>query len=319
MHEYDFYHLAEYHRLDTSGEAFLLYFANETDAFAFPVIVRNIEGTEYKDITSVYGYAGPLSRKSHPAPEAIRLFQEELKKYLDDNRIISVFARLHPLFEDQSSLLQNRGEVSDTNLTVAIDLTLPEKEQRSQYVHSLKNDINRLHKKGLVIKKAETKEDIDTFIAIYRENMKRVHASAMYFFPDSYFYDFLDTLPATIFLAYYEGTAVSGCLFTACNGIIQTHLSATEDDYLALSPLKYVWDQIRIWGTKEQLQWVHLGGGYGGQNDALFAFKSQFSNRRFVFKVWKYIHHPEAYHRLVQKKYKGNLPDTAFFPLYRYE
>lgn len=130
MHEYDFYHLAEYHRLDTSGEAFLLYFANETDAFAFPVIVRNIEGTEYKDITSVYGYAGPLSRKSHPAPEAIRLFQEELKKYLDDNRIISVFARLHPLFEDQSSLLQNRGEVSDTNLTVAIDLTLPEKEQR---------------------------------------------------------------------------------------------------------------------------------------------------------------------------------------------
>ncbi|GHV23839.1 hypothetical protein FACS189428_7680 [Clostridia bacterium] len=73
MHEYDFYHLAEYHRLDTSGEAFLLYYADKTAAFAFPVIVRNIEGTGYKDIISVYGYAGSLSRDKNSDPEAIRL------------------------------------------------------------------------------------------------------------------------------------------------------------------------------------------------------------------------------------------------------
>jgi hypothetical protein len=317
MHEYDFYHLAEYHRLDTSGEAFLLYYATGNDAFAFPVIVRNIEGTGYKDITSVYGYAGPLSRTKNPAPEVIRLFQEELKKYFDTNRIISAFARLHPLFEDQASLLENRGEVSDTNLTVGIDLTLPESEQRKQFTHSLKQALTRAEKEKIIVRKAENDKEIEAFIDIYTENMQRIHANQAYFFSRDYFYNFLKSIRSFIEIAVLDGKVISGSLCTICNGIIQTHLAATKSEFLGLSPLKSVWNEVRLSGSQNQMQYLHFGGGVGGKNDTLFNFKAHFSKLRFTFKVWKYIHNPEVYNRLVQKKYRGNLPETTFFPLYR--
>ena len=318
MNEYDFYHQAEYHQLDQSGKAQLLYFRNSNTFFAVPVIVRNIEGTIYKDITSVYGYAGPLSKELNPNKKDVLLFQNELKKYFDQNHIITVFSRLHPLFQNQEILLKNLGEIEDVNATVGVDLTLPKSEQRSQYSHSLKNDINRLEKEGIYVKQAQTKKEIDAFVAIYHENMKRVNASEKYYFSNPYFYDFLKSIHSTLLLAYLNDELISGSLYTAYNGIVQSHLSATHGDYLTYSPLKYLWDKIRIWGVKEKMNYLHLGGGYGGQDDSLYAFKSQFSKQRFMFKVWKYVHDETIYNELVSQKYGDNIPVTSFFPLYRY-
>jgi len=317
MNEYDFYHLAEYHKLDQSGEALLLYYRSSNASFAFPVILREIEGTPYKDITSVYGYAGPLSRNLIFSEEDILLFQNELKKFFDQNNIIVAFSRLHPFFKNQHLLFRNLGEVVDANITVSIDLTLPEIEQRSQYSHSVRNDINRLEKGKIQMKKAETRKEIDAFIDIYRENMKRVNASDRYFFSDQYFYDFLESIKSTLLLAYIDNVLVSGSLFTTCNGILQSHLSATKDKYLDQSPLKYVWDRIRILGTKEKMKAFHLGGGYGGQNDTLYEFKSQFSKQQFMFKIWKYIHNQDIYNSLVCGENKENLSSSSYFPLYR--
>ena len=316
MKEYDFYHLPEYHCLDSSGKAMLFYFQNESEAFAWPVILREIEGTDYKDVSSVYGYAGPLTNVEKPSKHSVRLFQEGIKTYFTDNQIVSAFSRLHPLFENQPDLLQDWGEVVDMNTTVGVDLTLPEAKQKSQYVHSLRNDINRLEKE-LQVKQAETKEEIDLFIEIYWENMRRVNATEAYFFWKQYFYDFLETIPSYLFLAYYKGEPISGSLFTVCNGIIESHLSATKNEFLSLSPLKYIWDRIRMFGVAEKNKYMHLGGGYGGKNDTLFEFKSQFSKYRFQFKVWKYIHNQKIYKDLIIAKSETKKNKNDFFPLYR--
>jgi hypothetical protein len=318
MSEYDFYHLAEYHQLDESGKAQLLYFRNSNIVFAFPVIVREIEGTIYKDIASVYGYAGPVSKKFNPDKTTILQFQNELKAYFDKNNIISAFSRLHPLFQNQAVLLGNFGEIVDVNTTIGLDLTLPEPKQRSQYAHSVRNDINRLEREGIRVKKATTKKEIDAFVTIYQENMRRVNASESYFFSHQYFYDFLKSIPSTLLLVYLNDELISGSLYTACNGIVQSHLSATKEDYMSYSPLKYLWDKIRIWGVKEKMNYLHLGGGYGGQNDSLYEFKSQFSKQRFIFQTWRYIHNKAVYDDLVYQRYEKNIPATSFFPLYRF-
>ncbi|MDR0864175.1 MAG: hypothetical protein LBO74_04485 [Candidatus Symbiothrix sp.] len=317
MYEYDFYHLAAYHRLDKSGKALLIHHHTETAAFAFPVILRDIAGTIYKDITSVYGYAGPLSREENPQPEDIRVFQNELKTYFDANHIITVFSRLHPLFEKQPSLPGNLGEVIDMNMTVAIDLNLPEAEQRKQYARSLKYKINYLKKKGVRIVKASNKKEVDTFIEMYMENMDRVHAAESYYFSPDYFYTILEKIDSSLLLAEYEGKYISGSLCTFCKGIMQAHLNATKNDFLYLSPLKLVLEQARIEGMKKEMNWLHLGGGKGGADDSLFLFKSRFSDIRFMFKVWKYIHNQEVYDALVHEKHKEDLLETTFFPLYR--
>lgn len=319
MINFDFHHLAEYHRMDESGISLLLHYSDELSAFALPIILRPIEGTKYNDITSIYGYSGPLSNTNHPDQKTIHRFHKNLLHFFDENSVVSVFSRLHPLFPIQEKILESIGNTLDTGVTVAIDLNLPENEQKKQYSHSLKNTINRLKKKNLTVKKAETQTEIETFVDIYTENMNRVHASKIYFFDNVYFSRFLQSLPSVMYLAYYENRIISGSLFTDCNGIIQPHLSATLNDYLYLSPLKYVWDQIRLYGVEKNRNTMHLGGGFGGNRDNLFAFKAQFSHQHFPFKTWRYIHNKEMYDQLVNDKFRNHLPDSSFFPLYRRE
>ena len=319
MNQYDFYHLAEYHQLESSGQPLLLCFSSRTASLALPVVLRPIVGTEYNDLTSVYGYAGPLSVQENPDKQEIENFHNELLHFFDQRRIVSAFARLHPLFSNQEYLLSGLGEIVDTNPTVGIDLSLPQREQKRQYAHSVKNQVNRLKRKNVVVKKEHTHEAIDIFAEIYRENMKRVNASAPYFFSNEYFYRFMEELPSSLFLAYYEGKAIGGSLFTTCHGIVQPHLSATRNEYLKWSPLKLVWDCIRMDACEKKEKWMHLGGGVGGKEDTLFLFKKQFSNRQFLFKTWRYIHNEEAYARLVSEKHANRIPDSSFFPLYRVE
>jgi hypothetical protein len=317
MNNYDFYHLAEYHQLDNSGMPFLLYYSDNTVAFALPVILRTIEGTEYKDITSVYGYAGPLSNRETAGIEPVKEFQEELSDFFDSNQVVSVFARLHPLFANQELILSGLGNVVDENQTVGIDLTLPEEEQKKQYSHSLKQAISRLKKENVIIRQARNKEEIDTFIDIYRENMKRVRAAKDYFFSHEYFYDFLNNINSFLLLAFYDGKIISGSLCTVCQGIMQTHLAATKDEFLSYSPLKYVWDQVREIGVKNRMKYLHFGGGIKKKDDSLLFFKSHFSDLFFMFKTWRYIHNREVYDYLSGRKLDENPPEISFFPLYR--
>jgi hypothetical protein len=317
MNDFDFYHLAEYHQLDDSGAPVLLHYSDGTVDFAFPLILRSVDGTKYNDITSVYGYSGPLSNTSRPARKSIAEFHKDLLHFFDENSVVSAFSRLHPLFPVQEEILESIGDTLDNGLTVAIDLNLSENEQRRQYSQTLKNDINRLKRKSLTVKKAETEAEIETFADIYTETMKRVNASQNYFFDNTYFRRFLETLPSVLYVAYYEGKIISGSLFTDCNGIIQVHLGATLNDYLYLSPLKYVWDQIRLYGIDKRRNYVHLGGGLGGNRDTLFKFKAKFSHLHFLFKTWRYVHNRETYDRLVCDKCTNDLPDSSFFPLYR--
>ena len=317
MHRYDFYHLAEYHQLDHSGQSLLLYFSSNKASLALPVILRPIAGTEYNDLTSVYGYAGPLSDQENPDEQTISEFQKNLLSFFDLHKIVSVFTRLHPLFTNQEFLLTGLGEIVDTNQTVGIDLSLPEYEQKRQYSRSLKNQINRLKRRNVIVKEAQTHEEIDLFIEIYQETMQRVNASKMYFFPNEYFYKFIEELPSTLFLAYYEKKAISGSLFTTCNGIVQAHLNATLNEYLRWSPLKLVLDCIRKYSGEKNEKILHLGGGVIGTDDSLFQFKARFSDLRFSFKTWRYIHNEEVYDRLVYEKFLNQIPNSSFFPLYR--
>jgi hypothetical protein len=317
MNQYDFYHLAEYHQLEHSGQSLLLYFSSKTVSIALPVILRPIDGTEYNDLTSAYGYVGPLSNQENLDELAVKNFQKELMHFFDIRKIVSVFTRMHPLFSHQEYLLSGLGEIVDTNQSVGVDLSLPEKEQKRQYSHSVKNHINRLKRKNVLVKQVQTREAIDMFIDIYRENMKRVNASAMYFFSNDYFYQFMEKLPSSLFLAYYDEQVISGSLFTTCNGIVQPHLSATRNEFLRWSPLKLVWDCIRIDAIEKNQKCLHLGGGVSGTDDTLFQFKAQFSDLRFLFKTWRYIHDEKAYAQLVCEKYANQIPHSSFFPLYR--
>jgi hypothetical protein len=318
---YDFYHCNSYSTLNTSGEAFLFVVWDDADFIALPLIKRSIEETKFFDCTSVYGYAGPVASKS---PEQLSeslftFFQEKLKQYFHENKIISAFSRLHPIIL-QTPFLEGLGNIESLNKTVAIDLTLPPEQQRMQYRKSNKSEINQLRKSGFIIKKADSAEEIKKFAEIYEITMQRVNAPAHYFFNLDYFNNFLSAtdFSSVLLLAYYNNEIAAGAIFTMINNIMQYHLAGTAEVFLKKAPMKLIIDEARLLANSRKLTYFHLGGGVGGSDDdSLFKFKSGFSNLNYVFKVWKYIVDEEKYDAITKMKCSGKEIKANFFPQYR--
>ena len=60
----DFYHTYDYHRIakNNNDRPILIKYIEEDKIIALPLLIREIPGSSFKDATSVYGYAGPLTK-----------------------------------------------------------------------------------------------------------------------------------------------------------------------------------------------------------------------------------------------------------------
>lgn len=318
---HDFYHCNSYCTLNTSGESFLFVVFDGADFIALPLIKRSIEETEFFDCTSVYGYAGPVASKlpEQLSKSLITFFQQQLKQYFHENKIICTFSRLHPIIL-QTPFLEGLGNVISLNKTVTIDLTLPPDKQRALYRKSNKSEINQLRKSGFEIKTAHSIEEIKKFVEIYTITMQRVNAPSHYFFDLNYFNNFLSATDfnSVLLLAYYKNEIAAGAIFTMVNNIMQYHLAGTAESYLKKAPMKLIIDEARLLANSRNLTYFHLGGGVGGSDDdSLFKFKSGFSNLNYIFKVWKYIVDEEKYDAITKMKCSGKEMNAMFFPQYR--
>ncbi|MCH3884623.1 GNAT family N-acetyltransferase [Tenacibaculum aquimarinum] len=316
---YDFYHTLSYNKLEKEGEPLLLVASINENFIALPIVIRPIPNTSYFDCTSVYGYSGPVSNlDSHNVPVELKeYFQESINNYFFDTKIVSVFSRLHPIFNN-NEYLKDLGEIVDLNKTIAIDLNTTIEEQKKQYRKSNKYEINKLKKNGFEVVEAKTQEEIDAFINIYYETMKRVEAKDSYFFSKQYFYDFLnnDCFTNKLLLSKKDNQITAGAIFTITNKIMQYHLAGTKQEFARDTPMKLILDEARLLANDINLSYLHLGGGVGGSDqDPLFRFKTGFSKNTFQFKVWKYIVNQEVYNQLIKERNVSN--DSSFFPLYR--
>ncbi len=316
---YDFYHTYDYHIISKKVDELpvLLVYEEESKFIALPLLKRPIVGTELFDFTSVYGYPGPLTMGLEEGFDN-KNFIDALNEKLAELKIVSVFSRLHPYIKFQESVLQGLGETPTIGKVVNIDLTQDVDLQRTQYGKSTKNRTNKC-RRLCSVKKAETVEEIDTFIDIYYENMDRLSATKDYYFSREYFHKFLkcDDFDTDILLVIHNEhkLAVAASMFVKTKNIVQFHLSGSKTDYLDIAPANLFLDEMRLRATSEGYKIFNLGGGLGGREDSLFNFKASFSKDHHDFKVWKYIVDQKNYDELAQ-----DIPgkeESNFFPLYR--
>lgn len=319
----DFYHTYTYHQLakKPDDKPVLLCYSEKNKIIALPLLLRNIDSTIYKDATSVYGYPGPIT-KNITSELDYRVFQKELYQFFREENIISVFSRLNPFIHSQETCLMGMGEIETLGKVVYIDLTKTLEEQWEAYSKRLRTYINK-SRTIYTIKKADNLADLDTFIALYHENMRRVNANEDYFFDKKYFLDLMNgsDFEIDLLLAINNETneVAGGAMFTKKNAIVQYHLSGTNERYLDLNPVKLLIDEMRIRGTKENFKYFNLGGGVGSRQDSLFYFKSGFSKNSVPFIVWKYMVNQTIYDNLVLRRKDIRFCEEAlgYFPRYR--
>lgn len=321
---YDFYHTYDYHincALENE-EIELISYKEQDTTIAFPVLIRPIKNSSFFDVTSVYGYGGPLSKNITPDTN-LTPFYNKLHIYFQQKNIICTYSSLNPYIDNQKKILSGIGKIENVSKIVNINLRLPLEEQEFNFSKTTKRYIKR-NKKLFYSRIGKTKEDVSIFIDLYYKTMSRLNASENYFFKEEYFYNILKSKQynAEIVFAVTKNTninASAALVIKTNNTIIQYHLSGTLEEYKHLSPIRFILNEVRIQGTLEGYSYFNLGGGFGGNHDSLFDFKASFSNDYKKFKIWKYILNNNEYETLSSKnKNLTPLVKTSFFPLYRY-
>jgi serine/alanine adding enzyme len=278
-----------------SGEPVLL----EHEGGVMACIVRAIPGTDAHDVTTPYGYGGPVGQGN---------FHQAYERWCAERDIVSTFIRYHPLFENH----REAPHASYASPTVGWPL---EGDLLAGMHGKHRNVVRKAQKAGVAVDVTAAPEDLASFASLYEQTMERQSAAGYYFFPREY-WGSLTALGGHLvrFDAQVEGEIVASALCLRGDRWLHYHLGATDDAARDLGASNLLLYRAALWGQEHGLEEFHLGGGAGGREDSLFAFKQRFSpNGAREFWVGKAVHDEDAYCRL-----SGNAEiDLGFFPAYR--
>ena len=310
---HDFVHTYDFHAAsEANGDGSPIGFAlrddeRRTQAF-WPLLRREIDGGEEFDLTSVYGYAGPLFRES--APEG----PQKLLVGMAEHGAISVFSRLHPLFDDRITDDPGKkaiGEVVSIEISPADD---PPKSYRTNH----KRNIARMLAQGFTTRVVNDANAFRRFQPLYEAAMDDLDASECYYFKQP-FYEGIRTasdFQSFIIFAELAGREVAAVLFTLSGNIMQYFLSATLPEFRQAAPSKLIIAEAHRIAAAEGLKHLVLGGGVGGRRDNLFHFKYGFSKCVRTQHIFRRILDSERYAALCAAK-GIDAGGTDFFPAYR--
>ena len=317
----DSYFTWDYHQIEAAkvdAIPILLLHESGTGRVAFPFLIRDVEEVPgARDVTSVYGYAGPLVEGEDLDYCAI---QHDIADSLSKHRVVSVFSRLHPLLE-QRRVLGGIGQVVEAGQTVAIDLTMSREDQWSQYRANLRREVRALRDSTIVCRQSNSAEDIDKFTRLYNDTMVRRQAARSYLASREYVDSLCSATDFTthLFLCELDGVMICAGLFLVCGDFVQYHLSGSDPDYRRFAPTKLLLDAVREWAIDRGLRTFHLGGGVGSGEDSLFRFKKGFSKQLHPFATWRWVLDESTYDELCRRRdeSRGAVRDQDFFPRYR--
>lgn len=313
---HDFYHLPEYVSMESArlgGEAFAAYVEQPGVRLVLPLIRRPIPGTDAFDLVSPYGYPSPTALFDDST--LIRTAFAAVLQTLRDKGYVSMFVRLHPILGLPDDAFTGLGTLVEHGPTVSIDLRQNDAEQWRGIRARFRTSLNRSERLGHRVFIDDTGEHLERFITLYLDTMRRQNAGAEYFFARDHLEGLWRRLRGHMHLGVVEvdGSIVCAGLFGESDGIVQYHLSGTDEQALAYSPLKVLINHGRQWATQRGAAVLHLGGGVGGAEDSLMHFKAGFSDRRHVFKTWRVVLDPEHYCALSGRE----TSPAGFFPGYR--
>jgi len=317
---HDFYHLPGYVALSGThegGRPCALHVTDGHRTLLLPILVRRIPGGGF-DAASPYGYPGPIGAGTDE-PAFLRLAFAAAGEVLRRERVVSAFIRFHPLLNPDAP--RGIGTLVVHGDTVSVDLALPADVLWAQTRTNHRRDITRARRLGYRARMDAAWEHLAAFKALYRQTMRRRSASPFYFFDDAYFEGLRDVLGERLHLCVVErgGDVAAAGLFVETDGIVQYHLSGTDEAHQDRQPTKLMMSYVASWAKARGDRVLHLGGGVGGADDPLLRFKVGFSPRRHSFVTGRLVLDERRYSELVRSRDPELDPGTrsGYFPLYR--
>lgn len=280
------------------------------------LIARNIPDTDAGDLVSVYGYPDGFSAPCRKGSIDTNARLDQIAAKARRQGQIAAYLRLGLAHETPSPLPASdvadvSGFLVQVGEVVAVDLTQSAEERMAGYRKQMRYDLRRRPELRF-----ERSKDIEAFHKIYCENMHRIGASGEYFFSVDYLSGLCSLPGAELWLAQDANGVVAGGIFLQQGKIVYYHLGAMANRARAVSPLKHLLHDRITALSQSGLARLILGGGRGGENDALLRFKRGFSRQTMPVHALRVIFDPVKYARISDLPSQPPSP-TGFFPAYR--
>lgn len=323
--ELDIYYNIDYCKLyekkNEKIEKFI--YENEIGKILNIFLKRKIEislDEEYYDITTPYGYGGPIIldlKDKNKKDILIQEYYEAFSKYCEKNNIVSEFIRFHPIYQNALDFTKIY-DINFSRKTIGTNLKDYIDPVSSEFSKSAKREIKNAQKNNLSVMIIEKPENLNDFKKVYFETMARNSADSFYYFDEYYFNNLIKFLTNSILLIQIlENEEILASELYFKNGqILHAHLLGVSQRGLELNIGSLIEATAAQYGKERSYYYIHHGGGRSSDpEDGLLKYKKKFGkNTEFDFYIGKKIWNENIYQKLIQIKKNKNL---EFFPAYR--
>ncbi|HBY02952.1 MAG TPA: GNAT family N-acetyltransferase [Desulfotomaculum sp.] len=320
----DIHYEPGYYRVfEGNDQARLFVYQQDSQFVIYPFLLRKVDysgettaGENYFDITSPYGYGGPLASPGADG-NTLKGFWQSFIQFCQDSNIITEFIRFHPLIHNHE---QAAGyvEAERNSSVVFIDLSIPEEQIWSGYDYSNRKNIKKAARSGVTIVIDQTPRFFTDFSMIYRHTMDRNNSRDFYYFPDTFFDKIHRFLNGNYLYAhaFLEGKLISTELLLYSGTFIHSFLGGTLAEYFSFRPNNLLKHEAILWAKRRGIGYFILGGGQS-DDDGIFRYKQTFAKNSLAdYCIGKKIHDQDAVRRLTGLTDEGQ-EHKAFFPPYR--
>ena len=325
--------------LNGDGIAKIFFYECDYGIVLYPFLIRRINDLEFikqkkiteifYDITSPYGYGGPLVKPNDKNNKNLLVdgFIKEFSLFCEKNNIVSEFIRFHPLLENHADFV-SKLEIEKMNSVIYVDLSVTEEELWGNYKRNNRKNIKKAMRNNVEIVVDEKFEFLDEFIDIYYKTMKKNNAKKYYFFPKKFFEFIRDSLNKkfALFISKIDEKIISVELAIYDKGIIYSFFGGTLSEYFPLRANNLLKHNLILWAKEKNIKYYLIGGGYH-PGDGIFEYKYSFSKNgikdffvgRKIYNFEKYEMFEESFEKYLSSNNTPiDLKETKYFPSYRY-
>ncbi len=276
------------------------------------------ETEEMIDIITPHEYSGIVTNIENPEKKK-RLFSV-LFKAIDDlcreNNVVTEFARFDP-FTTDIALVKEHYDIRYIGQNAYVNLEQTNENILRSFNHSAQKNIKTAQRFGLQFSEAENVGEIDIFIDLYAESMKRLNATKYFHFNREYFIFLTSNCDGARFFIVRDsnGTPVAASILLYQGDTAHHHLTCYDPAALQKRPNDFMIYRLSLWAKEHGVRQIHLGGGA----EPIRNFKMKFASGDVPYSIGYKIHNMNYYEKVCEawRIHSGNHGKMDYFPMYR--
>ncbi|MDD5629029.1 MAG: GNAT family N-acetyltransferase, partial [Elusimicrobia bacterium] len=250
--------------IESGGRAACYIFTQAEHVYLYPFIMRPVPDIPgYFDITTPYGYGGPVSDTEEPAflQEAQRCFYAEASR----RKIVAEVIKFHPLLNNQAPLQGIfPGRIVEVCPTVFVDIDQDEGHRWTGiYSHANRKNINKAKRNDISARFDQLAESWRAFQSLYELTMIDNQASGFYRFSPEYFDSIRKHMSAQYILAscVLKGDIISSLLVLLGTDFAYCHLIGTNRELMGTGVNNLLHHELILWCKEKGYKKLLIGGG----------------------------------------------------------